>query len=118
MMSQPSMRAYCGLDCMVCGAFIATRDNNDTLRKKTAMAWSKLFSTSFLPSEINCMGCHSEKLQFGHCSTCTIRKCAREKELENCAVCNEYPCDRLKAFMETAPEAKEALEQLRSQTSQ
>ena len=31
---------YCGLDCSQCEAFIATRDNNDGIRKKLANDWS------------------------------------------------------------------------------
>jgi len=33
----------------------------------------------------------------GNCGPpiCTIKKCAREKELEVCVYCNEYPCGRI-----------------------
>ena len=33
--------AYCGLNCETCNARIATIQNNDELRRKTAKLWSE-----------------------------------------------------------------------------
>jgi hypothetical protein len=30
---------------------------------------------------------------------CTFRKCAKEKGVEMCAFCDEYPCDKFDAFL-------------------
>jgi len=36
------MIAYCGLDCEKCDAHIATVNNDDALREKTAKLWAEL----------------------------------------------------------------------------
>jgi len=37
-----------------------------------------------------------------------------EKDVANCAACDMYACDQLKSFFEVAPEARTALDALRS----
>ena len=62
------------------------------------------------------MDVEMEGKKFFYCSdVCEIRKCCMEKELENCAACEMYICDRLKAFITLAPEAGNALDKLRMQ---
>lgn len=115
-MGMNEMIAYCGLDCHKCGAFLATRDNDDEKRKKVAEFWSKEFGKEIKPQDINCDGCLTENGNlFGYCKVCEIRKCAKEKAVENCAYCNDYLCDKLKAFYKMAPEAKIRLDEIRSE---
>lgn len=104
--------ASCGLDCSKCGAYIATNNNDDGLRKKTAAEWSEMFSATIEPKDINCMGCHSEIL-FGHCYECEIRNCSTEKAHENCSQCQDYSCSKLEDFFKAVPDAKETLDNLR-----
>ena len=42
--------ACCGLDCENCAARIATVNNDDELREKTAKEWSVLNNTPEIPS--------------------------------------------------------------------
>ena len=35
--------AFCGITCHECGAFLATRDDNDEKRAEVAQLWSKEF---------------------------------------------------------------------------
>ena len=53
------MIACCGVECTKCLAFIATKENNDGLRKKQAEEWSKQFNQTITPESINCDGCLS-----------------------------------------------------------
>lgn len=47
--------------------------------------------------------------------TCPIRQCAREKEVESCAHCLEFPCAKLEALFRTEPTAKRRLDAIRKQ---
>jgi hypothetical protein len=108
------MISYCGLVCNECPTFIATLANDDILREDVAEKWSKQFGFDLKAEDINCVGCQSgsDRL-FGHCLTCEIRKCGMEKEVENCAHCEEYGCRNLESFIKYIPHAKKKLEQIR-----
>ncbi len=83
--------APCGLYCGACGAYIATRDDNDRLRAGMA----KVFGCA--PEEIDCQGCQSE-VRYAHCQTCAIRACAGEKGFEGCYQCGDFPCEHIEAL--------------------
>ena len=52
-----------------------------------------MFKADIKAADINCDGCQSESPRlFSYCSTCEIRKCAREKKVATCAACPEYSC--------------------------
>ncbi len=109
-----TMLAYCGLACNRCPAYLATQNNDDALRKQTAIEWSKMYNAEIRPEHINCDGCKSgsERLFF-HCSQCGIRSCTTEKAYQTCADCGDYPCDQLSFVINAVPEARAALEMLR-----
>ena len=86
---------YCGVDCSKCVPFICKKHNDDELRKQYAEEQSKFFDMEILPETINCDGCLSEGEHLGYCSMCEIRRCCIEKNLENCAYCDEYVCKEL-----------------------
>lgn len=92
--------AMCGLDCSSCAAFIATENNDDELRKKTAEDWTarRLAQNKppVKPEDINCFGCFSEnKPIYQNCSTCEIRKCGLERGIKECRECSDYRCEEL-----------------------
>ncbi len=106
--------SFCGINCHECPAFLATKANDDTKRAEVAERWSKEFRAEIKPEHINCDGCHSEGGQlFGHCQICEIRKCAKEKSIENCAHCSDYSCGKLESFFYTMPDAKRCLDEIR-----
>jgi hypothetical protein len=53
------MIGFCGLNCYECGAFLATKENNDKKRAEVAQEWSRLFKVEIKPEDINCDGCQS-----------------------------------------------------------
>lgn len=108
------MIAFCGLDCAVCEAYLATQADDDALRAKTAGEWSARYNADIKPEQINCDGCRAEGRKFFYCATiCELRKCGMEKNMDNCAACDEYPCEKLEAFFGAAPQARTALDALR-----
>ncbi|MBL7073802.1 DUF3795 domain-containing protein [candidate division KSB1 bacterium] len=109
------MIAFCGIICTDCPAFIATQKNDDEERKKVAESWSTE-KEILKPGDINCDGCLAvgERL-IKFCEVCEVRRCGFEKNVENCAYCDEYPCEKLDKLMEyiQTPEAKVTLEEIR-----
>ena len=104
----------CGIDCSKCPAYIATINDDNVLREKTAKEWSKLYGLNLKPEDINCLGCHNDKVLWRHCKECDIRKCALSKKLSSCAYCPYYPCNNLRKWFDEVPEAKENLNKSRN----
>jgi len=107
------MIAYCGLDCSICDAYLATQENNEIKREQTSKKWSQMYQVEIKVDQINCDGCKSNGAKFFHCSNCDIRKCCLEKGVEYCAECEDYICDTLSGFIKLAPEAGHALAKVR-----
>jgi len=108
-----SLIAFCGIDCGECKALIATRKNDIELKKAIANEWSKEFGHKIEPKDINCVGCLvKDGPHINYCGVCEIRKCGTSKEVENCAFCIDYKCEKLTKFHEQAPKAKSQLEKI------
>jgi hypothetical protein len=104
--------AYCGLNCIECDAYIATQNNDQSLREKTAAEWSKGYNFTFTPEMINCTGCKGSGVQVGHCSECEIRNCAMTKNVVNCGACGEFTtCKKINDFIAQVPHVKNNLTQ-------
>ncbi|MGD2125023.1 MAG: DUF3795 domain-containing protein [Desulfobacteraceae bacterium] len=109
------MIAYCGLACNDCPTYLATRADDDEKRAEVAKLWSKQFNVDFKPQDIHCDGCHPDSGRlFSYCMMCEIRKCGMEKEIANCAHCDEYSCEKLDNFLKMAPEGRKRLDKIRS----
>lgn len=109
------MIAFCGLNCFECGAFLATKENDDQKRAEVAQEWSKLFKVEIKAEDINCEGCQSDRGRvFNYCKVCEIRKCGKEKGLKNCGYCREYPCHKLDFIFSNVPDAKSRLGKINS----
>ena len=108
------MIAYCGIVCTECPAFIATKNDDNAKRKETAESWSKMFGHAIKPEDINCEGCLTETGRLiGYGAICEMRKCGREKGVENCAYCGDYPCQKLEKFYEMLPMGKATLDEIK-----
>ena len=101
------MIAYCGLDCEKCDAYIATINNDQELRVKTAKLWTELNNTSILPEHINCQGCHADGIKTVYCdSLCSIRQCAMKKGVSTCGDCPDMEkCQTVGMITSNNPEA-------------
>ncbi|MBN2590312.1 MAG: DUF3795 domain-containing protein [Sedimentisphaerales bacterium] len=109
------MTGFCGLVCSDCGAFIATQNNDDEKRAEMAKLWSEQYKVDLKPSDINCDGCISDsKRLIGHCNVCQIRKCGKAKGIQNCAYCDDYACEKLDGFFKMVPNAKNNLDEIKS----
>jgi hypothetical protein len=109
-----NMIGYCGITCSECPAMLATVKDDDQERARVAQMWSEQFKVTLNAEDINCNGCLSttEPL-FSHCKVCEIRKCGQEKQVMNCAYCDDYDCEKLTKFLDMVPEARSKLEKIR-----
>ena len=105
------MIGYCGLDCRKCDAYIATKNNDQELREKTAKLWAELNNAPILPEHINCQGCRMDGTKTVFCdSMCAIRQCAMKKEMPTCGDCLELEtCQTVSAIISHNPQALENL---------
>lgn len=102
-----NMIAYCGLDCETCDAYLATVNDDQELRKKTAKLWAELNHAPILPEHINCQGCRVDGIKTVFCdSLCGIRQCALKKGVTTCGGCPDMEgCQTVGRILSNNPEA-------------
>ena len=82
------MIAYCGLDCEKCDAYLATINDDQKPREKTAKLWAQLNNAPILPEHINCEGCRVDGIKTVYCDKFRgIRQCALKRGVTVCGVC-------------------------------
>lgn len=105
------MIAFCGLCCTNCPTFIATKNNDDVARAKTAAIYNQKYGFDMTADDINCDGCHSvDGKLISYCENCAVRECGLSKGLENCTFCRNQPCETLNSFHTFSPDAKASYE--------
>jgi hypothetical protein len=100
---------YCGLYCKHCSVMIRIPRRAKALYEAMKLEGFEFFGPGQSPEfndfwkhlqylkdyEENCPGCRG-----GCCyPQCEIRKCAREKGVEICVYCDEYPCERFNDYL-------------------
>ena len=114
------MLAYCGLTCTTCPVHLATMQENKEeqarMRAEIVRLCNERYGTNYKLEEItDCDGCRTEGDRlFSASKNCNIRKCAREKKLDNCAYCPEYACSTLEAFFKAEPAARTRLDEIKN----
>ena len=105
------MIAFCGLDCEKCDAYLATINDDQSLREKTAKLWAELNQAPILPVHINCEGCRADGRKTVYCeSLCAIRQCAVKKGVTTCGDCPELEsCQTVGIILSNNPAALENL---------
>ena len=89
-----SLTAPCGLDCFNCEIY----EENITEEMKKQFA-SKIQKD---PEEVACKGCRIENGCRHLGQPCETLKCIKEKRLEFCFECEEFPCVKLQPAKEGA----------------
>ncbi len=111
-MDKHMLVSYCGVYCDLCGS------RNDTPARAQALMttlkqseidqwgtgipdfvefWRFLNGLAEVPAD---KGCRS-----GQCGApnCAIRNCAKAREVEVCAFCPDYPCEKIQIFAQSEP---------------
>ena len=110
-MAMRNMIGYCGLDCEKCDTYLATINDDQVLREKTAKLWAELNNAPILPEHINCEGCRANGAKTVFCENmCGIRKCALNKGVATCGDCPEMDtCRTVGAIISNNQEAMKNL---------
>jgi len=88
------MIGYCGYNCHLCVA----RSEDPTVRQKLVDGWRKLFGhTTYTAENVKCDGCPSNGKVAD--TQCQARPCAKQKGLNSCAYCDDFPCEKLKPLI-------------------
>jgi hypothetical protein len=93
--SDKKLAAVCGLYCEACSWFIATNEDRERLKRLANQL-------HFSEEESKCYGCRSDK-RLPYCEKCMMSACAKERGIDFCSECDEYPCDELKRFQSAMP---------------
>ena len=110
------MIVYCGINCAACPIYLATQKDDDNLRRQVQEMYKNTFKMDLKLEDIICDGCKSDGRIFFFCNSCRIVKCAKKKNYENCAYCEEFICKKLNSIYNIIPpeyKAKENLEEIR-----
>jgi hypothetical protein len=107
--------AYCGLVCSDCPAYIATQADDRAALEQVAAQWREEYNAPDITVEsIICDGCLTDEgRKCSHCFECQIRACGMERNVVNCAYCDDYVCEKLEGFFGFVPDAKARLDGIR-----
>jgi hypothetical protein len=90
------MLGYCGYDCNLCAA----RSDDREVRQKLVDGWRRFFGhEKYTAENVRCDGCRADGRLAD--KECKARSCVRERDVESCAYCGDFPCDNLKPLMAT-----------------
>ncbi|MFC2035316.1 DUF3795 domain-containing protein [Chloroflexota bacterium] len=85
----------CGLYCGTCPSYLAYQENDIEELERISQR------LGIAVSEVRCDGCLSDKVM-PHCVDCRwgFRGCSRDKEVTWCFQCPDFPCQRLRDFLD------------------
>lgn len=95
--TQGTNLCYCGHDCAKCVTYLATKNNNDALREQSRRFYQEEFGQDIPLEQFNCSGGRSDDV-FALCQECPFKRCCKEKSVESCCECPEYPCKTLSDY--------------------
>ncbi|MFX0039276.1 MAG: DUF3795 domain-containing protein [Candidatus Heimdallarchaeota archaeon] len=80
----------CGLYCGVCRIYLAHKDNDIEFKKEILPTLNSIGIRNV--DDVACRGCLSDEVVFNFCRTCPIKDCIKNKEINGCYLCEEFPC--------------------------
>lgn len=106
----------CGLKCHECNAYKATQANDPEAIARTAAEWRERHGGDIKPEDVWCDGCMSpgDRRCGWARQGCPVRACAVGRGVANCAVCDDYGCEKMMALVGGVPQMQETLEAIRA----
>jgi hypothetical protein len=84
----------CGYRCDLCLAYKPNLEKHPENKQILSDGWHTYFGFRIPPEDIYCEGCLSmDGKQID--SSCPVRPCVIEQGITNCALCDEYICEKL-----------------------
>ncbi|MEN8127733.1 MAG: DUF3795 domain-containing protein [Planctomycetota bacterium] len=112
--SEKKLIAPCGLYCGNCNDYIAHIKNDDDLKKKVATAINKQLNINISSEQVGCEGCwgtlHTE---YSSNLDCEVRCCAEQRNILSCALCENFPCEKLQNHFKGDNKKKINLDRIR-----
>ena len=102
--------SLCGMRCDLCIAYQPNMEEPPENRQMLSDGWHRYFGFRLPPEDINCDGCFPDgkpTLDSG----CEVKPCVTERKLENCAVCEEYVCEKLSSRLVSFEAIQEKFDQ-------
>ena len=88
----------CGDNCSYCPRYIATQNRSANELEKVKELWVRLGlrGAAFAAQDLTCLGCKPEN----KCAYSELHACAYRKRIDNCGLCDNFPCDLINAAFE------------------
>ncbi len=82
--------ARCGYRCDLCAA----RSDDAEVRQRLVNGWRRIYGNeSYTAENVRCDGCLCDGRLAD--KNCQVRACCLDLSYENCAECDDFPCDKL-----------------------
>ncbi len=94
--SKEEILTLCGYRCDLC-QFYTKNIKSEKDKERVSREFNRIFGYDIKPEDVECVGCKNEGKHVA--TSCSVRLCALEKGVENCAHCSEFICDKLKRKM-------------------
>ena len=84
----------CGYRCDLC-QFYTKNIKSEKDKERVSQDFNRIFGYDIKPENVECVGCKNEGKHVA--ASCSVRSCALEKGIENCAHCSEFICNKLES---------------------
>ena len=94
----------CGDSCWCCPRYIATNSDNEALFAELLHLYVKagLRPVGTKAEELRCMGCKTVE----QCVNYEVKACAKDRGLDSCGKCRNYPCTTINEVFKKSGEVK------------
>ncbi|MBN2170140.1 MAG: DUF3795 domain-containing protein [Candidatus Krumholzibacteriota bacterium] len=88
------MIGHCGYRCDLCAA----RSDDPEVRARLVDGWRRIFGhENYTAENVRCDGCRADGRLAD--KSCRARPCARERGVDLCALCDDFPCDKVRPLI-------------------
>lgn len=108
-----NMIGLCGDNCEYCPRYLATKNGNIEDLEKVKELWVrlKLRASDFPVRDMACHGCKPEN----KCAYTELHACVSTKMVDNCGMCNEYPCKLINSVFDRSEKLKDLAKKICTQ---